>query len=115
MFADPFPNGYDAILFIHQMVIWSMEQNRKLFQKAFHSLNAGGQVAVFSSIADDDETGPLMAALDTVYFKAVAAGDGMIYPWRDYEEAMRSVGFARIEKFRCNTWTPHGIIVGHKE
>lgn len=115
MFAGPFPQGHDAVLFLHQMVIWSMEQNSKLFQKAFESLNAGGQVVVFSSVADDDEKGPVMAALDTVYFKAVAAGGGMIYPWRDYEEAMTAAGFKRIQKIRCNTWTPHGIIIGHKD
>lgn len=114
MFADDFPRRQDLILFIHQLVIWSQEQNHSLIHKAFDALNDGGQVVIFSSISDDDEQGPLMAALDTVYFKAVAGGGGMIYPWKDYELLLRSAGFAEIRKIRCDTWTPHGVIVATK-
>ena len=55
-----------------------------------------------------------MAALDTVYFRSVAAGNGMIYPWKDYEKLLRKTGFKKIERIRCNTWTPHGVIVARK-
>lgn len=69
---------------------------------------------IVNSIADDSEDGPLMAALDTVYFRSVAAGQGMIYPWKDYVEMLSAVGFRRTTKVRCDTWTPHGIVIGHK-
>ncbi|HYG08489.1 MAG TPA: methyltransferase [Pyrinomonadaceae bacterium] len=111
---EEFPGGQDCILFIHQLVIWSHEENIKLLKKAFTALNPEGRVVIFSSVADNDETGPLMAALDTAYFRAVAAGDGMIYPWKDYEQALLETGFKNVEYIRCDSWTPHGIIVGYK-
>ncbi len=114
MFADEFPNGQDCVLFIHQLVIWDNDEIKLLLQKAFDALNPNGQVVIFSSIADDTETGPLMAALDTAYFRAVAAGNGMIYPWKDYEKALVGIGYSEVRNIRCNSWTPHGIVVAHK-
>jgi hypothetical protein len=55
-----------------------------------------------------------MAALDTVYFRSVAAGQGMVYPWKDYESILLDVGFKSVTRIRCDTWTPHGVIIGHK-
>lgn len=114
MFNDKFPNNFDSIFFIHQLVIWSQEENRLLLKKAYESLNENGKVIIFSSISDDNEDGPLMAALDTVYFRSIAAGNGMIYPWKDYEKLLKEAGFSRVEKIKCETWTPHGIIIGYK-
>ncbi len=111
---EDFPRGQDCVLFIHQLVIWSHEEIISLLAKAFASLNAGGRVVIFSSISDDDEAGPPMAALDTAYFRAVAAGNGMIYPRKDYEQALLATNFENIEYLRCDSWTPHGIIVGYK-
>ncbi|MBU0457016.1 MAG: methyltransferase [Nanoarchaeota archaeon] len=114
MFKDKFPNNQDCVVFIHQLVIWSLEENRILLEKAYQSLNERGQVVIFSSMSDDDEKGPLMAALDTVYFRSVAAGNGMIYPHKEYEKMLEEIGFKRIQKIKCDTWTPHGIVVGYK-
>lgn len=114
MHKNVFPKKQDAVLFIHQLMIWSPEQNRVLLQKAYDALSPGGQVIIFGSVADDDEQGPLMAALDTVYFSSVAAGHGLIYPWKDYEKLLREVGFKNIKKIRSKTWTPHGVIIAQK-
>lgn len=114
IFKEPFPSNQDCVLFIHFLVIWSPEENLAMLKKAYNALNTNGQVIIFSSIADDSEDGPLMAALDTAYFRAVAAGNGMIYPWKDYEKALYAVGFHQVDRVSCRTWTPHGIIIGHK-
>lgn len=114
MFKEDFPKNQDSVLFIHQLVIWSPEQNKSLLKKAFDSLNEKGRVVIFSSIAEDTEDKPLMAALDTVYFRAIAAGNGMVYPWKDYEKMLYDVGFRKIKKIRCSSWTPHGIVVGYR-
>lgn len=113
IFKGDFPLNADSILFIHQLVIWSKEENIELLSKAHNSLKPGGRVIIFSSIADDNK-GPLMAALDSVYFKAVATGRGTIYNWEEYEKMLTSAGFSEIEKIPCNSWTPHGIIVATK-
>lgn len=114
MFRDNFPENQDCVLFIHQLVIWSSEQNKLLLEKAYKSLNKGGKVIIFSSISEDTEEGPLMAALDTVYFRSIAAGKGMIYPLKDYEKILVGIGFKKIRYIKCNTWTPHGIIIAYK-
>jgi len=114
IFKDDFPNNQDCVLFVHQLVIWSKKQNLLLLIRAYKALNKNGRVIIFSSIANDSEDGPLMAALDTIYFKSIAAGEGMIYPWKDYEKMLCRAGFKRIKKFRCKTWTPHGIIIATK-
>lgn len=114
MFKDEFPKGFDVVSFIHQLVIWSERENEILLKKAYSALNKNGKVIIFSSISEDDEGGSVMAALDTVYFRAVAAGSGMIYPWKDYEKLLKKAGFKNIKKIRCNTWTPHGIVIGYK-
>jgi ubiquinone/menaquinone biosynthesis C-methylase UbiE len=114
MHQHDFPKNQDAVLFIHQLMIWSTEQNKALLTKAYESLTPGGQVVIFGSVAEDDEKGPLMAALDTVYFSSVAAGNGMIYPWKDYEMLLREIGFTNIEKKRSETWTPHGLVLAQK-
>ncbi len=114
IFEDQFPSPTNCIFFIHQLVIWGPDQNRMLLKKAYDCLESNGQVVIFSSIAEDSETGPLMAALDTAYFLSIATGNGMIYPWKDYEKWLTEAGFKEVTRTRCNTWTPHGIIVAKK-
>ncbi|SHG69671.1 methyltransferase [Streptoalloteichus hindustanus] len=114
IFRDPFPTGADCVLFSHQLVIWEPEQNVELLRRAHEALPPGGQTVIFSSISDDDGDGPLMAALDSVYFAALPAEGGMIYAWRQYEEWLREAGFTRIHRLPCAAWTPHGIIAATK-
>jgi ubiquinone/menaquinone biosynthesis C-methylase UbiE len=115
MFQGRFPEGFDCVLFSHLLVIWVPEENIALLKNAYHALNPGGRVAVFSSISNDEGSGPLMAALDSVYFAAIPAEGGMIYAWHQYEEWMRAAGFKRIEYVECGTWTPHGLICGYRD
>jgi len=114
IFHDDFPRGFDSVLFFHELVIWSPEQIKTLLAKAYQSLREDGRVVIVNSVSDDSEDGPAMAALDTVYFRSVAAGQGMIYPWKDWVDMLSAVGFRRVDKIRCDTWTPHGIVIGHK-
>jgi ubiquinone/menaquinone biosynthesis C-methylase UbiE len=110
MFEDAFPGEQDLVMFLHQLVIWSEEDNVRLLRKARQALRPGGSLLIFSSIADEHD-GPLMAALDTVYFRAVAAGGGLIYNWRDYRRMLAASGFEPVQETRCGTWTPHGVLL----
>ena len=113
-FKDQFPKGYDCILFIHQLVIWTLEENTEVLTKAYHALEPGGKVVIFSSISSDSDDGPLMAALDSVYFMSLPADGGMIYPWKDYKACLLKAGFSKIEYIDCQGWTPHGVIIAEK-
>jgi len=48
---------------------------------------------IFNMMGDDDDSGPLSTALGSPYFLAIATGEGMLHPWKDYEAALRDVGF----------------------
>jgi SAM-dependent methyltransferase len=114
MFRDPFPAGNDCILFIHQLVIWPLATVSLLLKKAYDALAPGGGVVIFSSITDDSEDGPLMAAPDSVYFVSIPARGGMIHTWSDYEAGLREAGFSSVTRHRCRSWTPHGAMVAVK-
>nr|QCC21377.1 RenB [Candidatus Endohaliclona renieramycinifaciens] len=110
MFTDKFPNDSDCVLFSHQLVIWTPEENISLLKKAYDALRKNGRVIIFSSISNDAGDGPLMAALDSVYFATIPAEGGMIYAWKQYEKWLNKAGFFHINRYTCQSWTPHGII-----
>ncbi|WP_327083471.1 methyltransferase [Streptoalloteichus hindustanus] len=115
MFTDPFPTGFDCVLFAHQMVIWTPEECTALLRKAHAALRPGGRVVLFNSMSHDEGDGPVVAALDSVYFAALPAEGGMIYPWSRHERNLRAAGFGRLHRIPCPGWTPHGILVGHRD
>lgn len=114
MHTDRFPDGYDCILFAHQLVIWTLTENTELLRKAYRSLPDGGRVVILNSMSNDHGDGPLVAALDSVYFASLPAEGGMIYAWGQHEECLKAAGFTTMERIECPGWTPHGIIVATK-
>jgi ubiquinone/menaquinone biosynthesis C-methylase UbiE len=114
MFVDDFPSGHDCFMFIHQLVIWPLDVNTSLLKRAYDALEPGGRVLIFNSISSDEEDGPVMSALDSVYFVSIPAEGGMIYAWKEYEQCLRDAGFSDIRRIECDFWTPHGIILATK-
>jgi predicted O-methyltransferase YrrM len=114
MFADPMPAGFDLVLFAHQFVIWSPEQNQALLKRAHEALPPGGKVAVFNAFADDDGCGPLYTALDNVYFATLPSEESTIYQWCEHEEWLRAAGFVDLTRIHNDGWTPHGVLEGRK-
>jgi len=114
MHTDAFPSGFDCVMFAHQLVIWTLEENTRLLRKAYEALPEGGRVVIFNSMSNDDGDGPVVAALDSVYFAALPAEGGMIYAWRQHEACLAAAGFTTFERIACPGWTPHGIIIATK-
>ncbi|MFF0456599.1 methyltransferase [Nocardia africana] len=112
MFDDDYPRGHDCILFSHQLVIWSPDQNRLLLKKAHDALEPGGRVIIFNAFSDDDGRGPLYSALDNVYFATLPFKGSNLYPWRDYRDWLTECGFEQIRAVPGGTWTPHGVLEG---
>ncbi|HEU4403690.1 MAG TPA: methyltransferase [Polyangiaceae bacterium] len=109
--ADPFPAA-DCYLFAHIFTIYSPEENLALLKKSYASLPPGGGVVVYNMMGNDDETGPMSAALGSPYFLAIATGKGMLYPSKEYEGWMRAAGFARVERLALPL--DHFAIIGTK-
>jgi hypothetical protein len=111
-FTDPLPEGVDCILFAHFMTMWSEQRDRLLLRKAYQALNNGGKVMIFNMMQNDDETGPLSAAVGSPYFLTIATGEGMLYTWREYEQWMKDAGFTKVK--RVVLPRDHGVIIGTK-
>lgn len=92
-FNDEFPKGCDAVLFGHFLEIWSIERNKELLAKAARAVQPGAGIFVVTPGADDDGTGPDLAAALSAYFLTVASGEGMVYTCAEYEEWFAEAGF----------------------
>ncbi|GHG60811.1 O-methyltransferase [Sinomonas cellulolyticus] len=114
MFVGPFPEGHDLVLFAHQLVIWTEEENLGLLRRTNAALPLGGTVVIFSSMTDDTEDGPFVAAMASLYHTAIPVEGGRIYPWSAYEDWLTATGFGEVRRIRSDTWTPHGVIVARK-
>lgn len=111
-FEDDFPTNADCFLFSHFCTIWSEEKNKTLFQKAFNALPKKGKIIIFNMMQNNDETGPLTAALGSPYFLTIATGEGMLYTWAEYEKWMRESGFSEVNTIQLPQ--DHGVIIGIK-
>ncbi|MFF0298040.1 methyltransferase [Kitasatospora sp. NPDC004615] len=114
MFVDALPTGCDVVMFAHQLVIWTLDENTELLRRAYDALPAGGQLVIFNSMSNDEGDGPVVAALDSVYFAAIPAEGGMIYSWAQHEKCLLDAGFSTVERIAFPGWTPHGVIVATK-
>ncbi|GAB2802305.1 methyltransferase [Streptomyces daliensis] len=114
MFTADWPTGADCVLFAHQLVIWTLEENVTLLSKAYDALADGGQLVILNSMSHDEGDGPLFAALDSAYFASMPAEGGMIYSWAQHEQCLRAAGFTEMRRVSGDGWTPHGVIVATK-
>ncbi len=113
-FQDPFPPDTDCIIYCHILTIWSMDHNRILLKRTFDALPEGGAVVIFNMMGADDDSGPLSTALGSPYFLAIATGEGMLHPWKDYEAVLKDVGFKQTVRLDQGLPLDHGILVGIK-
>lgn len=113
-FDTPFPSDTDCIVYCHILTIWSMDKNRALLKRSYDALPEGGAVVIFNMMGGDDDSGPLSTALGSPYFLAIATGEGMLHPWKDYEAALRDVGFKQTVRLDQGLPIDHGILVGIK-
>lgn len=111
-FIDCFPDNIDAVLFGHMMTIWSPERNTELLRRAYNALPVGGRVLIFNMMGNDDEVGPISAALGSPYFLTTATGEGMMYSWKEHESALEAAGFRQTQRLVLPK--DHGVLIGIK-
>ncbi len=111
-FIDSFPSDIDAVLFGHMMPIWSPERDTALLKRAHDALPSEGKVLIFNMMGDDDEIGPMSAALGSPYFLTTATGEGMMYSWKEHESTLAAAGFRQTERHVLPK--DHGLLVGVK-
>jgi SAM-dependent methyltransferase len=62
-FADPWPGGFDAVLFSQILHDWPPQRGAQLLDSARRALRPGGRVLIHEKLIDDDGRGPLANAL----------------------------------------------------
>jgi ubiquinone/menaquinone biosynthesis C-methylase UbiE len=107
---DPFPSGYDCIMFCHLTPIWSQETNRSLMCKAYEALGPGGFACIYAPFMNDDQAGPLFSALASPYFLCTVNGQGRHYSWNESIAWLREAGFVDI-RTQALFWG-EGIVLG---
>jgi predicted transcriptional regulator len=110
---DGFPTGIDCVLYSHIASIWSVETNVGVFRRAHDALPAGGSLFIYNMVANDEHTGPLSVACGSVYFHALATGEGFMHSAREYQAMLKDAGFAAVEIID-NLQVSHVLITGTK-
>lgn len=111
-FKDPLPKGADTFLLSHFCTIWSPEDNQRLYRNIYDALPKGGQIIIFNQMMNNNEDGPVVAAIGSPYFLTIATGEGMLYTWKEYQEWLKMAGFKNVTTKKLPTW--HGVMIGEK-
>lgn len=110
---DPFPAGIEAVLYSHIGSIFSAETNISVFRRACAALPPGGRLFIFNMVPRDDHSGPLSVTCGSVYFHALATGEGFMHSVPEYEAMLREAGFGRVESIRPLP-VEHALVIGTK-
>ncbi|HVN19802.1 MAG TPA: methyltransferase [Dongiaceae bacterium] len=111
MLSDDFGTGYDLVLLNAICHMFSEEQNRDLFRRAYQALATKGRLSVADFVLDPDKTRPAPAALFSLNM-LVNTDAGASYSEPEYTDWMKAAGFADVS--RMNMPGPGSIILGTK-
>ena len=91
---DPFPLA-DIHFFSIIYHNWSSEKCRSLTQKSFDSLESGGRIIIHEVLYNDDKTGPVSAAIDSII--TLVCSNGQAYSGQELSSMLMETGFTDIE------------------
>lgn len=99
MLRDPLGERYDLILLSAICHMFSVEENRALFERAYRALVPGGRFVVQDFILEPDKTSPRFATLFALNM-LVGTRAGNTYSEPEYANWLRDAGFAEIHRVR---------------
>jgi predicted O-methyltransferase YrrM len=97
MLSDSFGENLDLVLVSAICHMFSADQNRALFQRAFKALASGGRFVIQDFILDADKTSPRFAALFSLNM-LVGTRSGASYSEPEYTSWLREAGFSNIRR-----------------
>ena len=92
-------NRYDLVLLSAICHMYSLEENRQLFERAYATLAPKGRLVVSDFILDPDKTAPRFGALFALNM-LVATRAGASYSEPEYAEWLKAAGFAGVQRVR---------------
>ncbi|MFD4641796.1 methyltransferase [Lentzea sp. NPDC058436] len=108
-----FPAGHDVILLSMILHDWDERTSRDILAKAYAALPSGGAVIICELVLDDDETGPLPAAMMGLNMLVETRGG---HNWTDaeYREWLTGAGFRDIRTIPMHSAGANAAIVAVK-
>jgi hypothetical protein len=94
MLQDPWPSGYDAVLFSNVFHDWDRDLCLLLGRQSFDVLPHGGRIYVHEILLDDSKTGPLTAISFSVPLLLMTKGKQ--YSAAELEGLLRECGFEDV-------------------
>jgi len=99
MLCDPFGENFNLILVSAICHMFSAEENRKVFERAYRALARGGRLVIQDFILEPDKTAPRFATLFALNM-LVGTRSGSSYSEPEYAEWLRDAGFSDIRRVR---------------
>jgi (2Fe-2S) ferredoxin/predicted O-methyltransferase YrrM len=112
MLTDPLGEGYDLMLVLAICHMFSADENRMLFERAFHALAPGGQLVVQDFIMEPDKTAPRAGALFALNM-LVGTAAGSTYSELEYAAWLREAGFTDVRRVRF-PGQPSGLMIAKR-
>jgi len=91
--------GYDLVLLSSICHMFSPEENRALFARAYEALAPKGRIAIADFIVDPDKASPRSATLFALNM-LVATRGGSTYSEPEYESWLKASGFGEVKRVR---------------
>jgi len=99
MLSDPLEQGFDLVLLSAICHMFSPEENRALFQRAYAALVPGGRLLVQDFILEPEKTAPRFAALFSLNMLVGTRG-GSSYSEPEYTAWLKAAGFGEVQTIR---------------
>jgi len=109
MLHDPLGKNYDLILVSQICHMFSVEENRRLYRRAYDALTPKGQFVVQDFILEPGKTAPRAAALFSLNM-LVGTRAGSSYSEPEYANWLRDAGFTDVRRVRMPG--PSGLMIG---
>lgn len=108
MLRDPLGENYDLITILAICHMFSPEENRQLFNRAYSALAPKGQLVVQDFILEPGKTAPRAAALFSLNM-LVNTRAGASYSESEYASWLREAGFSDVRRVRLPG--PSGLMI----
>ena len=109
MLREPLGENYELILISAICHMFSSEENKRLFHRAYGALAVGGRLVIQDFILEPTKTAPRAAALFSLNM-LVGTRAGSSYSEPEYADWMREAGFGDVRRVRMPG--PAGLMIG---
>jgi acetylserotonin N-methyltransferase len=110
MFRQPWPRGYDAVLFSNIWHDWNFRTCTWLAARAFETLPGGGRILLHEMLLNDDGAGPLVAASFSMLM--LLGTQGQQFTLGELRGILEQAGFVRVESRSTSVY--YSVVTGYK-